>query len=203
MIFVNRRRNNNSQPDVNTIPTIKMLSATNGIRNKNPTLFEKTVNTPIVQPRVKEMLWGEPTWFLFHTLAEKVKPECYTEVCPELMTFIRRICNNLPCPDCTQHATRHINGINFATITKKEHLRLMLFDFHNKVNGRKQYESFPFNDLYAKYSAANTVNIARNFFHHFSKRHYSVRMGVDGYHRNQMLKDFQVWLESKYYCFDP
>ena len=29
----------------------------------------------IQKPRVKEMLWGEPTWLLFHTLAEKIKED--------------------------------------------------------------------------------------------------------------------------------
>jgi len=200
MIFINRRQNNNNSKErhQSQSQTVHMLSMNGG----TSTLLSKTVNTPFVQPHVKEMLWGEPTWFLFHTLAEKVRPECFSDVRIGLLTFIRRICNNLPCPECTQHATRHINSINFATICSKDDLQLMLFEFHNKVNRRKNYAVFSFNDLHKKYNCANTINIVRNFFHHFSKRHYSVRMGVEGYHRNKMLDDFKAWLETNHNCFD-
>ena len=79
------------------------------------------------KPRVKEMLWGEPTWFLFHTLAEKIKEEEFLNLRGELLGYIQKICGNLPCPTCAEHASRHLNGINFNTIQTKEDLQFMLF----------------------------------------------------------------------------
>ena len=77
---------------------------------------------------------------------------------------------------------------------------LFLFAFHNEVNRRKDYEKFNINDL-SKYNNAVTVNVVRNFFYHFSKRSYNVRMAVDNMHRQKMLKDLQPWLEKNAYSF--
>ena len=159
---------------------------------------EPVVSIP--KPRVKEMLWGEPTWFLFHTLAEKIKESEFSTLRQEFLNHILKICNNLPCTTCAQHATQYMNSVNFNNIQTKEQLKLFLFAFHNSINKRKDYESFHVNEL-SKYSEAVTVNIVRNFFHHFSKRSYNFRMAVDNMHRQKMLKEFRVWLEEHVYSF--
>ena len=41
-------------------------------------------------------VWGPCTWFLFHTLAEKIKEEEFTDAKHKLLSFIANICNNLP-----------------------------------------------------------------------------------------------------------
>lgn len=167
---------------------------------------KKTVQTPpqaeIKAPPKKEMLWGEPTWFLFHTLAEKIKESYFHEMKFELFSFIRRICNNLPCPDCAKHATQYMKTVNFDAITTKEQLKLMLFNFHNEVNKRKGYPLLHYVELDGKYNSAITVNIIRNFFLHFSKRSYNLRIDVSGNQRRTLLHDFRMWLELYYYCFD-
>ena len=150
--------------------------------------------------RVKEMLWGEPTWIFLHTLAEKIKDEEFHKLRKELLDNILKICNNLPCPICSQHAIRYMNGVNFNNIQTKEQLKLFLFSFHNTVNRRKDYEQFNVADL-SKYQNANTINIIRNFFYHFSKRTYNVRMAVDNLHRHKMLKELKEWLEKNAYSF--
>ena len=80
-----------------------------------------------------------------------------------------RICNNLPCPDCTNHATAYMNRLNFDNIQTKEQLKLMLFQFHNNVNSKKGYLMFPMNKLDSTYQRANTTNIITNFFSSFFK----------------------------------
>ena len=44
--------------------------------------------------------WGPCTWYLFHTLAEKVKEESFPLIKESLISLIIRICSNLPCPEC-------------------------------------------------------------------------------------------------------
>ena len=107
-----------------------------------------------LDPRKKPMKWGEPTWFLFHTLAEKIKPEYYAELQKELLNLIYTICSNLPCPNCAKHATQYLNAVNFNTLTTKESLQLLLHRFHNEVNLRKGFAEFPLEQLKPKYSAA-------------------------------------------------
>ena len=200
MFLLNPRTNiykykeNNINMNLRRIP----VSRNNRYIQNKPIEENKVVEK---KPRVKEMLWGEPTWFLFHTLAEKIKEEEFLNLRNELLGYIKKICGNLPCPTCAQHASKYLNGINFNTIQSKEDLQFMLFSFHNEINKNKNYELFSFNDLHEKYSSAVTVNIVKNFFYHFSKKHYNVRMAVDNLHRHKLLKDFRIWLESKYYCF--
>ena len=75
---------------------------------------QNTQEQPYVEePKPKTMLWGEPTWFLFHTLAEKVKPKDFPKIRESFIHIILRICSNLPCPDCANHALQYMNGINF------------------------------------------------------------------------------------------
>ena len=147
-------------------------------------------------PKIKEMTWGEPTWYLFHTLAEKVKDEYFSNLREILLRYITRICNNLPCPDCTHHATNYLRSINYDTIQTKEQLKHMLWQFHNVVNQRKGYILFPYEELNKKYSGAITMNIVRNFFYHYSRKQYNVRLSMDNLTRRNILKEMQQWLEN-------
>lgn len=195
MIFVNRRNRNNIRPnylkDINLMPVIEEKKLT-------------TSNVKVIteEEKIKEMLWGEPTWFLFHTLAEKIKPQYFNTLRNKLFGFIKSICNNLPCPDCAKHATQYMNKINFDAIVNKEQLKLLLFKFHNEINSKKKYKLFEFTNLDSKYSSAITINIVRNFFVHFSKKNFSVRLDTSNYQRTLLLKEFRFWLEKNHYCFE-
>ena len=194
MIFVNRRNRNNTKSN-----NLKEINLMPPIEEKK--LITSNVKAITEEERIKEMLWGEPTWFLFHTLAEKIKPEYFNTLRNKLFGFIKSICNNLPCPDCAKHATQYMNRINFNAIVNKEQLKLLLFKFHNEINENKKYQQFEFTDLDSKYSSAITINIVRNFFVHFSKKNFSVRLDTSNYQRTLLLKEFRTWLEKNHYCF--
>ena len=57
--------------------------------------LDQTDNNQIIRrlekPTEKTMKWGEPIWFLFHTLAEKIKDEHFQAKKYELITLIRSI----------------------------------------------------------------------------------------------------------------
>ena len=53
-------------------------------------------------------LWGPPTWFLFHTLAEKIKEDKFDTMKIDIINMIKRICRNLPCNDCSGHTTHNL-----------------------------------------------------------------------------------------------
>lgn len=167
-------------------------------------LQKKPIETPEPphDPRKKPMKWGEPTWFLFHTLAEKIKPEHYSDLQKELLNLIYTICSNLPCPSCAKHATQYLNAINFNTITTKDSLRFMLHRFHNEVNQRKGVPEFPIEQLTAKYSAANTINIIHNFMPYFEDRSGSVRLIADNLHRSRVALQMKAWFNKNIGYFD-
>ena len=91
--------------------------------------------------------WGPCTWFLFHTLAEKIKEERFMELKPGLIDIIKNICSNLPCPDCKQHATAKIKTLNDKAINNKDSLKKALLLFHNEVNKRLNKPQFIWEEL--------------------------------------------------------
>lgn len=155
-----------------------------------------------VDPKKKPMKWGEPTWFLFHTLAEKIKLEYYPEIQKELLNLIYTICSNLPCPSCAKHATQYLNAVNFNTLATKDSLRMMLHRFHNEVNRRKGFPDFPLEQLSTKYSAANTVNIIHNFMPHFEDRSGSIRLIADNLHRSRVALQIRAWFNKNIGLFE-
>jgi hypothetical protein len=79
----------------------------------------------------------------------------------------------------------------------------MLWTFHNVVNQRKGYMLFSYEDLNKKYSEAVTVNIIRNFFYHYSRKQYNIRLSMDNLTRRNILKELQQWLEQNSQKFFP
>jgi hypothetical protein len=164
---------------------------------------EKNIEEPKVEKgKKKPMKWGQPTWFLFHTLAEKVKDEYFADIRVELLNIIYTICCNLPCPDCAKHATEYMNSINFNTIQTKQDLQLMLFNFHNEVNRRKKFPEFSIEKLNATYSLANTVNIIHNFMPYFEDRTGSMRLIADNLHRSRVALQLKAWFNKNITYFN-
>ena len=159
----------------------------------------KQVDTP--QP--KKMKWGEPTWFLLHTLAEKVKAESFSEIRVKLLNIVYTICTNLPCPDCSNHAKTFLDGVNFNTIQTKDQLKNLLFNFHNTVNKRKGFAIFNYTDLDEKYANAVTINMVYNFVKFFNPKNYSIRMIANDFHRNRITEIIKNWFNDNLKYFSP
>ncbi len=211
MIFSNPRQsqNYNSGNRANIISMfhnrIKNVSINQGIINKIPLESQQKEKTQIEQPKdpkKKSMKWGEPTWFLFHTLAQKVKESDFQLIRKDLINIIYTICTNLPCPDCAKHATEYMNNINFNAIQTKTQLKDMLFVFHNTVNSRKGFPIFPREELDIKYSRANTINIIKNFIVHFENKNKSIRMISDDIYRARISNNLKQWLNQNITHFD-
>jgi hypothetical protein len=151
----------------------------------------------------KEMRWGAPTWYLLHTLAEKIKDENFQSVRFGLFSIIQTICTNLPCPKCSAHATEYMRKVNFNLINNKNDLQLMLFLFHNEINKRKGYKLFDQNDVSDKYSNANTNSIIHNFFYFFNEKSKNVSMISLNLYRERIIKDLKIWFQSNIQHFDP
>ncbi len=184
---------------------IKNVSINQGIINKIPLQSQQKEPQQIEQPKdpkKKPMKWGEPTWFLFHTLAQKIKESDFQMIRKDLINIIYTICSNLPCPDCAKHATEYMNNINFNAIQTKEQLKDMLFVFHNTVNSRKGFPIFPREELDLKYSKANTINIIKNFIVHFENKNKSIRMISDDIYRARISNNLKQWFNQNIIHFD-
>jgi len=165
-----------------------------------------TAPDPVItssQTPTKKMKWGEPTWLLMHTLAQKVKESAFPIIRLELLNLIKNICANLPCPDCANHATQYMAAVNFNTIQTKQHLIDMLFRFHNTVNKKKGFDLFTHEELEPKYGSAITVNIITNFLNAFQQKNYSIRMIANDFHRARAVSVIRAWLQQNFQAFDP
>ena len=56
--------------------------------------------------------WGPSTWIFMHTLAANVKETSFPIIGPSLILILIQICNNLPCPECSQHAKQFWSKVN-------------------------------------------------------------------------------------------
>jgi hypothetical protein len=107
-------------------------------------------------------LWGPSIWFLFHTLAEKLKPENESEVQIVLFHF-KQVCFNLPCPSCQKHATETLQKASIEKIKTREELKQFFWEFHNLVNKRLNKPIFSKNESDNLYKKANTLNVVNHF----------------------------------------
>jgi hypothetical protein len=164
-------------------------------------ILEQSIQPPI-ENVPKKVKWGEPTWFLLHTLSVKVKESEFKNIRLDLLNRIYAICTNLPCPDCANHAKIYLDSINFNTIQTKEDLKILLYTFHNNVNKKKGYPMFPYEQLDEKYSLAITNNIIRNFMVHFSDRNRSLKLLVGDLQRYQLCNVLKNWFNEHIMCFD-
>lgn len=160
-------------------------------------------NVPVSAPVVNKVKWGEPTWYLFHTLSVKIKDAEFLRVRQDLLNNIYSICVNLPCPICADHAKEYLNAINFNTIQTKEDFQRLLYHFHNSVNERKGYPMFPWEEVHSKYSLAITNNIIINFMGHYSEKSGNAKMSASDFLRNRLIGILKQWFNDNIQAFHP
>lgn len=144
--------------------------------------------------------WGPPIWMLFHSLAEKIKEEKFSEVGPQLFSMIKKVCTALPCPDCSMHATAFMSRVNFSTVSTKTEFKHMLYIFHNVVNRRKNKPLFNVLGL-TNYSTTNLVIAFNNFVSVYQTRG-NMKLLADSFQRNLIVRDFRKWFMANFKNFD-
>jgi hypothetical protein len=148
-------------------------------------------------------VWGPCTWYLFHTLAEKIKEDRYNVVKLELINLIKQICRSLPCPDCAGHATSRLQKLNVNAIKNKTDFKTMLLDFHNDVNIKSKKTVFSMTQLNDMYSKANTGNIIQNFINIWSVKNRHPKLMANSLHKNIAVDNFIRWWHINHTHFMP
>jgi len=147
--------------------------------------------------------WGPCTWFLLHTLAEKIQENNFHNNKIVLLNFINRICDNLPCPDCAEHARKQMKNLNSNTINTKEDLKNMLHSFHNIVNQKLNKPIFTIEELNTKYKLSITSNIIQYFIQIWSKKSHNPKLMAEDLHKTRVVNEFINWWKMNYHLFDP
>jgi hypothetical protein len=145
--------------------------------------------------------WGNAVWFLFHTLAEKIKPEYPAEI-PVLLEHIISICNHLPCPDCKQHAVATLARINKTMIAaSRENLIDFVWSFHNSVNSRTKAPLYP-KEALDRYKTAKTQAIIQNFIKVMSATSNNEKTMLHGFHRTLYIKKFVDYVKMNMHKYN-
>ena len=144
--------------------------------------------------------WGNATWYLFHTLAYKLKPEFVTDV-PLLVDWVYTICNNLPCPVCQSHAMKRLSVVNKSSITSKETLVNFLCYFHNNVNETVHLPIYTLEEMNAKYKTSSTVNIIKYFISTMKSVKYNQNL-IGSYNRDSYITKFITYISNNIHKFN-
>ena len=144
--------------------------------------------------------WGPSTWFFMHTLAAKIKESSYHLIGPNLIMHLIQICNNLPCPECSEHAKQFWSKVKTSNINNKTDLINLLFVFHNMVNKRKQIKAFKYENL-KYYENKNLIETYNTFSKNFNTRG-NMSLINESFRRNMMLTSLRKWIMLNIIHFD-
>ena len=135
--------------------------------------------------------WGNPTWILFHSLAEKSNDEKYKLYYNVIWSFIKNICGGLPCPYCRADALLYINKIQLSSVNTKDKLKKVLFDFHNYVN-TKTGKGVQNISILEKYKNANLNKILEFFMGRFFVSYIGTRQFND-WHKTKLKEKTRIF----------
>ena len=141
-------------------------------------------------------IWGNTVWYLFHTLAYKIKESDFDELKNNIVYVIKTVSANLPCPDCSQDAANELNKVQFDNINSKEELKLLLFNFHNHVNRKLNKPIFELSQLDDKYSKANINKLYNNFLIIFGSNSNTPQLMSASFHRQHNLPKIKIALDK-------
>ena len=145
--------------------------------------------------------WGTPTWYFFHTLAEKIKENEYDGIKKDVLLHIKNICSVLPCPDCRDHAVNFMKRINIGHVNTKEQLKQMLCEFHNSVNARTGSPQYSVDGL-ELYKRANFSKIFAYFKQEIGRPLHNRQLS-DAMARQMVLKNVTIFLQNNRHKFYP
>ena len=152
---------------------------------------------------MKKSEWGNAVWYLLHTLSYKLKDE-YSSETVVLFSHINSICNNLPCPDCQDHAASVLSMTNKKHVTgSKEALINFLHTFHNIVNKKIKKPEFSRDALNEKYSRANTHRVISHFIQIMSSNMNNEKLMMNSFRRQNYMNSFVMYIKQNGYKFNP
>ena len=129
-------------------------------------------------------IWGSNIWYLFHSLAHKIREDKFEVHKNNLFFIINTVCNTLPCPECSKDATNMLDRINFNNIRNKSDFKIFLFNFHNAINAKLKKPLFSYIDLDDKYSNVNFDAIYNNVYIIYNSNTNNPHLMSSSFHKN-------------------
>ena len=152
---------------------------------------------------VGKSVWGPAIWYLFHTLAFKMKNQHFNEMKNSLLSFFVLVSANLPCPECTEHAQQETKNLDKSKITNKKELCTYFLNFHNKINARTNKKIFTIQEYISKYKQAVTRNVVSNFLNNMTKTDHNVKLMINSFYKTKAISSLKTWIVQNYSKFNP
>jgi len=146
--------------------------------------------------------WGSITWILLHTLAEKIKEDCFVKHRDYLIGLVPKICMVLPCPSCSAHCTQYVKKIRMQNIKTKGDYITFLNQFHNTVNQRLRKPMVTLRECREKYQKARLIKIISMFVAVFSMKDASPNLMTNNMYKQRFLTQFKEDIKEKLVDFD-
>jgi hypothetical protein len=137
-------------------------------------------------------IWGPIIWRFIHILIESIKEEQFNNIGFQTFYLIKQICQTLPCPDCSMHATMFLSKVNFKHIKNKNDFKSLFYIFHNAVNKRKNKELFNVMGL-NMYKNQSLIHAYNNFINVYTVRG-NHKLMTDSFARNITIKQCKSFL---------
>ena len=145
-------------------------------------------------------IWGPSTWIFMHTLVAKIKESSFPKIGTSLIFVLIQICNNLPCPECAQHAKEFWSKVKVTNIKTKTDLVNLIYVFHNMVNKRKQTLLYKYENI-NYYNKKNIIDTYNTFSRNFNTKG-NMNLINQSFHRNMMLSSLRSWMMNNIQHFD-
>ena len=143
-------------------------------------------------------VWGPKLWYFFHIFSEQINDKFFIVKRNEILSLLSDICNNLPCPTCSEHARAYLKKYRFHRIETKEQLKLFFYNFHNSVNQRTKKEHFPYNQM-ELYKKGKILKILDFVYVELSKPVHNDNFTLSFFKKNA-VKNLRAFI-SKYQTF--
>ena len=144
---------------------------------------------------MKKAVWGPIIWKTLHCLTYKIKDEHFSTQKTKLIDIIIKICSNLPCPVCSNHAQGMIKKYRLQFIKNKQDLIRILFLMHNEVNKRLKKVEFKFENL-TIYDSLQLRDVLTEYYNTNINMHLGEKMMLYSFHRKKFLTIFKEYVNQ-------
>tara|TARA_B100001093_G_scaffold519061_1_gene606252 strand:+ start:1568 stop:2032 length:465 start_codon:yes stop_codon:yes gene_type:complete len=98
--------------------------------------------------------WGNSVWIFFHVIADRINEDKFNTIKADVINVTKLICSHLPCPECSEHASKILKNINLEkVINSKDDLIKFYFNFHNHINKKLNKPQYNEAKLYSDYTS--------------------------------------------------
>jgi hypothetical protein len=144
-------------------------------------------------------IWGPAVWSLFHTLAININDDIYLIIHTQLFNHICKICSYLPCPECSNDASKFLAKLNINNIKTKIEFINTFYLFHNFVNNKKRKSLFNYANMNI-YGNYNLIHVLNNFFNNYNTKG-NMKLLNDSFQRQLIVKNFKKWFIANIKAF--